>query len=266
MLTIAISAAILLWVWTRFAELWAPSLAFYAGVVVFLAGLGSLLIPLRFIGVRSRGQAGLVALAGLAVAATAILWPVRAPVQSAHGSTELDSVLPEFDRREQHEIRVQGSIDQIRKAMDEVTFSDIRGLRTMMSLRTMRRVPASSRPILAAMTAPGANFVQLASTREEFVAGNLGRPWANEKPVAIPDADRFRSFTTAGYVKIAFNMRLEQAEPGWCKVSTETRILATDEEAREAFTRYWRVIYPGSALVRVMWLDALQRRLTNSRS
>jgi hypothetical protein len=45
-------------------------------------------------------------------------------------------------------------------------------------------------------------------------------------------------------------------------VTSETRILATDEAARSAFTRYWRIIYPGSALIRVLWLDAVERRLT----
>jgi hypothetical protein len=44
-------------------------------------------------------------------------------------------------------------------------------------------------------------------------------------------------------------------------VITETRVLATDDGARQAFTRYWRVVYPGSALIRVLWLDAVERRL-----
>ena len=149
--------------------------------------------------------------------------------------------------------------------MDEVTFADIRGMRTLMSIRTLKQVPVSHRPVLATMTGPGANFLPLASTNTEFVAGNIGRPWANERPVAILDSDHYRGFAVAGYAKIAFNMRVEAAEPGWCKVTTETRILATDEMARKAFTRYWRIVYPGSALIRLMWLDALQRRLSVTR-
>jgi hypothetical protein len=111
------------------------------------------------------------------------------------------------------------------------------------------------------MTAPHGAFTQLANLNDEFVAGNIGRPWANARPIAVADAGEFRSFADAGYAKIAFNMRVEAAEPGWCKVSTETRIRATDQAARTAFTRYWRVVYPGSALMRVMWLDAIERRL-----
>ncbi|MCA1563325.1 MAG: hypothetical protein LC804_24755 [Acidobacteria bacterium] len=43
-------------------------------------------------------------------------------------------------------------------------------------------------------------------------------------------------------------------------LSTETRIWATDESARRRFGMYWRVIYPGSALIRRMWLRAIRKR------
>ncbi len=43
-------------------------------------------------------------------------------------------------------------------------------------------------------------------------------------------------------------------------VTTETRVFATDDSARRRFAAYWRVIYPGSALIRRMWLRAIQRR------
>jgi hypothetical protein len=35
---------------------------------------------------------------------------------------------------------------------------------------------------------------------------------------------------------------------------------ATDDSARRKFARYWRVIYPGSALIRRMWLRAIKLR------
>jgi hypothetical protein len=258
----AISLA-LLWIWTRFAELWIPSVAFYAGLVVFVTGLVSVAVPLRFLGVRARRAAALVALAGAVAGAAAVLWPVSADAQRAAGSTGLDRVLPEYDRNERHEMRVQGTLEQVRKAAAEVTFRDIRGLQTLMTLRAGKRVSAPPAPMLAAMTAPGAAFKLLARTDDEFVAGNIGRPWAGGRPAPVWNADEFRAYADPGYTKIAFNMRVQADEPGWCKVSTETRVLATDPAARTAFTRYWRVVYPGSALIRLMWLDAIQRRLVH---
>jgi hypothetical protein len=43
-------------------------------------------------------------------------------------------------------------------------------------------------------------------------------------------------------------------------LTTETRIYATDASTRRAFARYWRVIYPGSSLIRRMWLRAVVKR------
>jgi hypothetical protein len=43
-------------------------------------------------------------------------------------------------------------------------------------------------------------------------------------------------------------------------LTTETRIYATDASSRRAFARYWRVIYPGSSLIRRMWLRAIKKR------
>jgi hypothetical protein len=51
---------------------------------------------------------------------------------------------------------------------------------------------------------------------------------------------------------------------GGSLVSTETRIHASDAAARRRFAAYWRVIYPGSALIRRMWLRAIRRRATGS--
>ncbi|HEU4746901.1 MAG TPA: hypothetical protein VFS56_00260 [Gemmatimonadaceae bacterium] len=51
-------------------------------------------------------------------------------------------------------------------------------------------------------------------------------------------------------------------ESGGSVVSTETRVFGSSPEAQRAFARYWRVIYPGSALIRRMWLRAIKRRAT----
>ena len=40
----------------------------------------------------------------------------------------------------------------------------------------------------------------------------------------------------------------------------ETRVHATDAPTKRKFAAYWRTIYPGSALIRVMWLRAIRRR------
>jgi hypothetical protein len=43
-------------------------------------------------------------------------------------------------------------------------------------------------------------------------------------------------------------------------VITETRVFATDAVALRRFTPYWRIIFPGSAILRVTWLRAVKHR------
>jgi hypothetical protein len=53
---------------------------------------------------------------------------------------------------------------------------------------------------------------------------------------------------------------IEDQGDGWSRLRTETRVFATDASARRRFAVYWRLIYPGSSLIRHMWLDAIRRR------
>ena len=57
-----------------------------------------------------------------------------------------------------------------------------------------------------------------------------------------------------------FNLRAIPEGDGQVRVSTETRCLANGDEARRTFAGYWRIIYPGSAIIRRVWLDAIIAR------
>jgi hypothetical protein len=56
------------------------------------------------------------------------------------------------------------------------------------------------------------------------------------------------------------NFRVSPDGPHASIVSTETRVFAGSAPTRRRFAAYWRVIYPGSALIRRMWLRAIERR------
>jgi len=62
------------------------------------------------------------------------------------------------------------------------------------------------------------------------------------------------------------NFIVEREAPNICRVTTETRVYATDPASVRKFARYWRVIYPGSALIRRMWLGAIKRRAESQAS
>lgn len=70
--------------------------------------------------------------------------------------------------------------------------------------------------------------------------------------------DGWAGVARAGFALAAINYRVTDAGRGTSFVSAETRVYAADP-ARRKFACYWRVIYPGSALIRRMWLRAIKR-------
>jgi hypothetical protein len=78
--------------------------------------------------------------------------------------------------------------------------------------------------------------------------------------VRFPDAAAFHAFDTRGNVKAVLSFTIEARADGVTLLTTETRVLALDEESRRRFARYWLVIRPWSGLVRREWLGAIRRR------
>jgi hypothetical protein len=104
-------------------------------------------------------------------------------------------------------------------------------------------------------------FLALVDEEDEIVLGYAGQPWRLGGGIGagVSSADDWSEFSAAGYVKAVMNFRADPAEGG-ALLTTETRVLATDEATRRRFGRYWRVIRPGSGLIRRSWLHAAARR------
>ena len=99
------------------------------------------------------------------------------------------------------------------------------------------------------------------AVERELAVGTVGQFWkATGGTVKIADAAAFVAFDRRGYAKAALNFRVEPGPGSLVTLSTETRIVVPDIRARRKFAMYWRLIYPGSALIRRMWLGAIKRR------
>ena len=96
---------------------------------------------------------------------------------------------------------------------------------------------------------------------EEVVLGVAGRPWRvrGDGLDAVAGPDDFRAYSRPGSVKAAINFALAP-ERGGTRLTTETRIAGTDEAGRRTFGRYWRIVMPGSALIRREFLRAAAGR------
>jgi hypothetical protein len=83
------------------------------------------------------------------------------------------------------------------------------------------------------------------------------RPWLlRGESRRVPD---LAAFSEPGWVKVAADLTVESHADGTL-LATQTRIAATSDDARRAFARYWRVVRPGSGVIRVSWLRAAERR------
>jgi len=89
-----------------------------------------------------------------------------------------------------------------------------------------------------------------------FIMGAVTRPWEAD-PVfrAVLPAD-FAKFDEPGYIKIVWTLRADPAANGESVLRTETRVIATDAQARKRFRRYWSFLSPGIIAIRRVLLPA----------
>jgi hypothetical protein len=97
----------------------------------------------------------------------------------------------------------------------------------------------------------------------ELVLGVVGRFWQLTSGITPIAADEFVEFATPGYCKAVMNLRVEPEGTG-ARVVTETRVLATSDDARRKFRIYWTVIGPFSALIRHEMLRSIKREADRS--
>jgi hypothetical protein len=241
----------------------APSFLAWIGIAGALAGVVSLALPMRFLGIRTRWHALAVALCGAGLAVTAVLWP--APVmRSARPDQRLDRFLAEYQFSEYHEARVRAPVAAVVKAVRQVSLADMPVAVLLLRIRAaaggrFHGSPPDPRPILDTMFQPSSGFLALdVSDRGELVYGMVG--FVHKPPPRVTTTEQFAAFTSPEGIRVVFNLRVVPEGDGVVRVSTETRCLANGDEARHTFARYWRIIYPGSAIIRRVWLDAIVDR------
>jgi hypothetical protein len=237
----------------------------YAGLIIVAIGACSVVVPLKFLRIRTRRVGAAVAGIGILVVSAGLLLPPPPLHRSERSLSRIDAFMPEFQFSEFHQRRVRAAPSQVLEAIRAVTAQEIPLFRLLTGIRHPSRFfrkepdhilnPPAARPILEVATTSG--FFVLAEEPEEIVIGTyLARPAG----VAASPPEEFASLSEPGYLKAAMNFRVDARTEGTCNLTTETRVLATDPAAARRFATYWRVIYPGSALIRRMWLLAIARR------
>jgi hypothetical protein len=235
----------------------------YSGVIVAVVGLGLFLKPSRRVRVRTRTRALAVAAAGLLLAGIGLALPASES-RVGQAETRLDEFAPVWQFRELHTIRIAASAPQVFEAIRHVRADEILLFRTLTWIRRGGRslppgiLNAGERePLIEVATRGG--FVRLAdeAPRELVIGAIVVAPSGARAPVT---ADLFRTPLPPGFALAAMNFVVTPDGHDGSWVSTETRVFANSRSARRRFAAYWRLIYPGSALIRRMWLRAIERR------
>ena len=237
----------------------------YSGLVITLVGLALLVKPSARLGVPTRARAvGIIGI-GFVLGGAGLMAPAFESRAPRHVS-RLDEFAPAWQFHEVHTIRIAAPASRVFDAIKKVRADEIFLFRTLTWIRRGGRPMPPS--VLNAATdeslidlATRTTFIRLAEDApRELVVGTL---------VLAPGGARgrltartFLSPLPAGFALATMNFLVTAEGPNASIVSTETRVFATDASARRRFAAYWRVIYPGSAIIRRMWLDAIARRAT----
>jgi hypothetical protein len=238
------------------------SLILYSGVVVCFVGLVLAIWPIHRLGLSRSG--GLV-VAGIGVLLAVVA--VRLPAPESHvtrATTRLDEFVPRWQFSEYHRIRVNAPAPRVYNAMKRVKANEILLFKTLTWIRRGGRpqpeniLNAGERdPLIDVALHNG--FVSLGDDppRELVVGTVVVRP-PDTRGTLTPQT--FRAKLPPGFALAAMNFVVTPDGSNASWVSTETRVFATSPDARRRFAAYWRVIYPGSAIIRRMWLRAIRRR------
>ena len=179
----------------------------------------------------------------------------------------IDRFLPAYEWNEVHSIEIAAGPATVLAAVRAVTAGEIRLVGLLMWLRALparlllgyRPPVRGGGPLLEDVLR--STFVLLAENESEMVVGTVGRFWQPRATHAeFRDGDAFIAFDTPGWAKAAMNFSASDAGRGRTRLSTETRIVATDRSARLRFGAYWLIVRPGSGLIRLMWLRAVRKR------
>jgi hypothetical protein len=237
----------------------------YLGIVATLAGFLCLIKPLALPGVSTRRRAAALAGCGVLLSAAGVALPAGEKRVAAPAS-RLDEFVPVWQFHEVHAIRVRAPRQQVWQAIKSVTAGEIPFFLALTWLRRLGRPGPESilnapehRPLLEVATAT--TFLTLAEEPErEIVVGTLVVAPRGWRPAGQRSPEAFKALNGPGFALAAMNFAIGDCGAEGCLVTTETRVFATDAATRRRFAGYWRVIYPGSALIRRMWLGAIARR------
>ncbi|HVP64297.1 MAG TPA: hypothetical protein VMT82_05340 [candidate division Zixibacteria bacterium] len=175
----------------------------------------------------------------------------------------LDKWIPRADHGGRHEITVRAPASVVMHVARNFEMQSIWAVRAIISLRARilggEPAPVVRKGLLEEMY--GLGWAELEEDGDRFlVAGAACQPWNADPAFDTIPREQFCAYAEPDRVKIAWTLEAEPLGPYKTRFATETRAVATDQESRRKFGRYWRRFGIGIVLIRMLLLPAMRRQ------
>jgi hypothetical protein len=171
--------------------------------------------------------------------------------------------MPKYDVTDRHKISIFAAPEVVMTAASEVRLDEsplIRGIFKGREWIMRSTADPTIRPagLLTQVKSLGWSVLAYVPGRE-IVMGAVTKPWVPNPVFRGLPPDEFTAFEEPGYVKIIWTLRADPAADGSSVFRTETRAIATSDDARKKFRRYWAFLSPGIIAIRKIMLPAIKR-------
>jgi len=182
------------------------------------------------------------------------------------GCTEVSVLLDPFiarpDIRERHQITIRapaGIVLEVARNLDTQSLPMIHAIFWLRANVLGAKMHPARGPVGLIAEMLGIGWGRLAEASNHFfVAGAVCQPWQADVAFSPIPPDEFAAFAEPGLVKIAWTLEVQMLGPALTRFATETRAVATDNEARVKFRRYWRMFGMGVLVIRRLLLTAVR--------
>ena len=179
------------------------------------------------------------------------------------GPVPLERFIPNPDVRERFETTIRAPACLVMEVAAQMDMQSLPAVKFIFWLRerltrAARSAPRKPQGILEETKALG--WGVLAEQPGRFVVcGATCRPWLANVEFSALAPDDFATYAQPDQVKIAWTLEAAEIGHGMTRFGQETRAVATDEQARIKFRRYWRWARFGIIAIRLLMLPAVRR-------
>lgn len=178
-------------------------------------------------------------------------------------SAILNRFMPRPDLAERHATLVRAPAyltQEVARGFDLQSIPAVHAILWSRSKLLQSKAPPPARGMSLVALTQSIGWGVLVDQPEAYVSGAACQPWQADVVFTAIPVEQFAAYAGPDQVKIVWSLEAEAIEPTLTRLCTETRVVATDEQARVKLRRYWRIFGIGIVMIRWLVLPAARRR------